>query len=101
MKKHYIILSRYMFMDDDTGTEVMQMRRKIREDIGRAMEILEPHKVNIKKVHEQNFWDHKFMGQTHGVALEFETTEDYVMAKLLIHDLVDELRQQNSPWSGQ
>ena len=87
-------------MDDDTGTEVMQMRRKIREDIGHAMKILEPHKVNIKKVHEQTFWDHKLMGQTHGVALEFETTEDYVMAKLLIHDLVVELHQQNSPWSG-
>lgn len=98
MKENCIILSRYTFMDDDTGTEVMQMRRRIREDIGRAMEILEPHKVNIKRVHEQNFWDHKFMGQIHGVVLEFETTEDYVMAKLLIHDLVVEL---NSPWSGQ
>lgn len=102
MKKNCIILGRYTAMDDDTGTEIMQLRRRMRDDVGRAVEILAPHKISILRVHEQNFWDHNFLGQVYGVALEFETVEDYVMAKLLIHDLVDELRRLHSPpWSGQ
>jgi len=100
MKKHYIVLSRYCVLDDDTGTEIMQMRRRIREDVCRANEILQEHHINIKHVHEQNAWDHTMMGNTHGVALEFESQEDLVMAKLLIHDLIDELRKSSSPWSG-
>ncbi len=99
MKKNTIVLARYCAMDDDTGTEVMQMRRRIREDIGRAFEILNEHKVNVKQVIEQNFWDHQFLGQVHGVALEFESQEDLVMAKLLIHDLIDELKR-SSTWAG-
>ncbi len=99
MKKNTIVLARYCAMDDDTGTEIMQMRRRIREDIGRAFEILNEHQVNVKQVIEQDFWDHKFLGQVHGVALEFESQEDLVMAKLLIHDLIDELKQ-SSTWSG-
>lgn len=100
--KNCIVLSQYMVMDDATGTEIMQVRRTIRDNVDRAQAMLEPHKVTVKKVHEQTYWNHNAMSQCYGVALEFETQEDYVMAKLLIHDLLQQLNQENMPpWSLQ
>lgn len=96
MKENCIILGQYVVLDDDTGTEILHRRRKIREDIERVLEILEPHRVAIKKIHEQSFWNPMLMGNSHSVTLEFETTEDYTMANLLIKDLVDKLKKQNS-----
>lgn len=98
--KNCLVLSRYIVMDDASGNEIMQVRRLVRDSLERAHAILEPHKVAVKKIHEQTYWDHNVMGQCYGVALEFETQEDYVMAKLLVHDLLQQLEQENlPPWA--
>jgi hypothetical protein len=95
MKKNYIVLGRYVVFDDDTGTEIVRRRQRIREDISIVAERLRPHNIFIKNVKEETFWDHRVYGQSHGVALEFETKEDLVMATILIQDLIDQI-QKNS-----
>lgn len=86
--KHYLKVKKYIIYDDSTGTEQVELRRKIREDIEFMLKELAPHQIT-PKVHSESFWDHRTLGQVHAVALEFENKNDLALSVLLLQSVIN------------
>jgi hypothetical protein len=86
MKRHYLVLTKYVLYDDSTGTEHVSLRQQIRRDIDEASEQLAQHSIKIKDIRTENFVDHTSFDQVHGVALEFYSEEDLALAHIILSD---------------